>query len=190
MARRSLRPADLTPISWWAGSRSAWDPAEPDLVSVGINVGDLAHAIRVRLPLRRLQSPLSYLGHLAVDVINDDGVHGVAGVFWPLNDVHRPVLGEFPHRLCVVGEERWRGAEQPLVPGQRRGIVVDRYPCEQVDGHAARLVEATRDLLMRVAGSGRTGTVILRPGATLVTFVGFVRSLCGRSMQYASRMGW
>jgi hypothetical protein len=51
-------------------------------------------------------------------------------------------------------------------------------------------VEATRDLLMRVAGSGRTGTVILRPGATLVTFVGFVRSLCGRSMQYASRMGW
>src|SRR5215472_18013321 len=95
--------------------RSAWDPAEPGLVSVGVDVGDLAHAIRVRLPLGGLQSPLSYPSHPAVEVVNDDGVHGVPGMFGPLDDVHRPVLGEFPHRLGVVGEERWRGAEQPFV---------------------------------------------------------------------------
>src|SRR5262249_17230383 len=118
-----------------AGSRSAWDSAEPDLVAVGVDVGGLAHAARVRLPLGGLQSPLGYLGHEGVEVINDDGVHGVAGVFGPLADVHRPVLGQLPHGLRVVGEERRRGAEQPLVPGQRRCVIADRYPCEQVDGH-------------------------------------------------------
>src|SRR5712691_3772580 len=89
----------------WAGSRSEWDSAEPDLVSVGIDVGGLSHAIRVRLPLCRLQSPLGYLGHQGVEVVNDDGVHGVAGMFRPLYDVHRSVFGEFPHGLRVMGEE-------------------------------------------------------------------------------------
>src|SRR5207247_9517370 len=110
-ARRSIRPDGLTRSPWWAGSRSARDSAEPDLVSVGVNVSDLAHAIRVRLPLRRLQSPLSYPVHLAVEDINDACVHGVAGVFGPLDDVARPVLGEFPHGFGVVGNGRWQGAE-------------------------------------------------------------------------------
>src|SRR5215475_4510751 len=135
-----LDPVLTAPVdSSWAGSRSAWDSAEPDLVAVGVDVGDLAHAIRVRLPLRRLQPSPSHLGHQGVEVIDDDGVHGVAGVLGPLDDVHRPVLGQLPHGLGVVGEERGRGAEQPLVPGQRRRIVVDGYAREQVDGHAEML---------------------------------------------------
>jgi hypothetical protein len=62
------------------------------------------HAIRVRLPLRRLQSQLSDLGHHGVEVIHDDGVHGVAGMFRLLDDEHGPVLSEFPHGLRVVGK--------------------------------------------------------------------------------------
>ena len=98
-----------------ATTASAWDPAKPDLVTIRIHVGDLASSVRVRLLLRRLQSPLGYLGHPAVEVVNDDGVPGVAGMFRQLDDVHRPVLSEFPHRLGVVGEERRRGLE----PAQR-----------------------------------------------------------------------
>src|SRR5579859_1285966 len=78
-----------------AGYKSARQPAVPDLVSVGVGVGDLGDTVSVALPVRRLQSPLSYLGHQGVEVVDDDGVHGVAGVFRPLDDVHQPVFGEF-----------------------------------------------------------------------------------------------
>jgi hypothetical protein len=87
------------------GSRSACGSAGPDLVSVGVNVGGRAHAIGVRLPLRRVQPPPGYLGHHGVEVIHDDGVHGVAGMVRLLDDEHRPVSGKVPHGLCVVGEE-------------------------------------------------------------------------------------
>ena len=59
----------------------------------------------------------------------------------PLLDEHRSMLREFPHGLGVAWDERWRGAEQPLVPGQRRRVVVDWDSCVQVDGHAAMLIE-------------------------------------------------
>ena len=78
------------------------------------------------------------------------------GMLGPLDDVHRPVFGELPHGLGVVGKEGWRGAEQPLVPGQRRGVVADWYPCEQVDGHAAMLVR-TAHLAGDTVVAGRHG---------------------------------
>src|SRR5262249_14041837 len=97
------------PASWWSTLQRPWpapprrrragrfpsarDCAESDLVSVGVSVGGLAHAVGVRLLLRRLQPPPGYLGHQGVEVINDDGVHGVAGMFRLLDDVHRPVFG-------------------------------------------------------------------------------------------------
>ena len=121
------------------GSRSAWEPAEPDLVSVGVSVGDLTHAIGVGLLLRWLQSPLSYACHQGVEVINDDGMPCMAGMFGLMDDEHQPVFGEFPHGLGVIRVRRWRGAEQPLVPGQCCGVVADWYPCEQVNGHDAML---------------------------------------------------
>lgn len=147
----------VSPDAFAAGSRSARDCAEPDLVSVGVSVSGLARAVRVRLSLRRLQSALRYLGDQRVEVINDDGVHGVAGVFRLLDDVHRPVFGEFPHSLGVVGEERRRGAEQPLVPGQRSRVVTDWYTCEQVDGHAAMLAGSGSRLETRRRGLASAG---------------------------------
>jgi hypothetical protein len=43
-------------------------------------------------------------------LINQDGGHGVAGMFGPLEDKHRPVFGQFPHGLGVV--ERTTRAEE------------------------------------------------------------------------------
>jgi hypothetical protein len=39
-------------------SRLPWSAAEPDLVSVGIAVRDLAHAVGVGFPLHRVESPI------------------------------------------------------------------------------------------------------------------------------------
>jgi hypothetical protein len=73
------------------------------------------------------------------------------------------VLGQFPHGLGVMGEERRRGAEQPLVPGQRRWIVGDGYAREQVDGHAAML--GTHALMHVWLGRGDApGTLRRRAG--------------------------
>src|SRR4051795_2406412 len=113
--------------------------AESDLVSVRIEVGRLADAVRVGLPLGGLQSPFRYPDHPGVEVVDEDGVHGMAGMLGPPFDVYEPVFGELPHGLGVVREERWRGAEQPFVPDQCRGVVADRYSCEEVDGHSATL---------------------------------------------------
>lgn len=113
----------------------------PELVPVGIAVGGLAHAVRVGLPLRGLESPVGDLGDEGVEVVDEDGVHGVAGMLGPLLDDQIPMFREFPHGLDVVGEERRWGAEQPFVPGQRRRVVLDRDSREQVDGHAAMLAE-------------------------------------------------
>jgi hypothetical protein len=54
-----------------------------------------------------------------------------------------PVLGDLPHRLGVVRQERRWGAEEPLVPGHRRGVVADGDPREQIYGHDVML-EPTR----------------------------------------------
>ena len=70
--------------------------------------------------------------------------------------VTRRLIGEFPHGLCVVGEERWRGPKQPLVPAQGRGVVADWYPREQVEGHAAMLSEGSGLDSQAPAHCGRT----------------------------------
>lgn len=57
----------------------------------------------------------------------------------PHLDEQVPVVGELPHRLGVVGQERRRSAEEPLVPGRRRGVVADRDTREQIHGHGIML---------------------------------------------------
>ncbi len=109
--------------------------AEPDLVPVGIVMRNLAHTVGVGLPLRGLDSPIGDLGNEPIEVVHEEGVHGVTGVLGPLHDVNKPILVKLPHGLRVVRKERRRGAEQLFVSGQRRRVVVDRDPRVQVNGH-------------------------------------------------------
>src|SRR3954453_23074168 len=113
--------------------------AESDLVSIRIEVGRLADAVRVGLPLGGLQSPFRYPDPPGVEVVDEDGLHGMAGMLGAPFDVYEPVFGELPQGLGVVREERGRGAEQPFVPDECRGVVAGRYSCEEVDGHSATL---------------------------------------------------
>src|SRR5919109_2098445 len=62
-----------------------WSAAEPDLVSVEIAVRGLAHAVRVGFPLHGVESPIGYLRDDRIEVIDEDRVHGVAGVLRPLH---------------------------------------------------------------------------------------------------------
>jgi hypothetical protein len=50
----------------------------------------------------------------------------MAGALGQLLDVQVPVLGELPHRLRRVREERGLVAQQALVPGQRTPVVAHR----------------------------------------------------------------
>src|ERR1035438_1364838 len=70
-------------------------------------------------------SPDSYTG---VGIRRRYGVPGMPG---PHHDVQVPVVSEFPHRLGVVRQERWRGAEESLVPGRRRGVIEDGTPANR-----------------------------------------------------------
>jgi len=47
-------------------------------------------------------------------------------------DVDEAVVGQLPHRLGVVGVERRLGPEQPPVPVERRVVVPDADPGEEV----------------------------------------------------------
>ena len=82
-----------------------WSAAEPDLVSVGIAVRDLAYAVRIGFPLRGLKSPIGDLRDERIEVIDEERVPGVAGVFWLLHNVHVPMRSQLPHGLCVVWKE-------------------------------------------------------------------------------------
>src|SRR5436853_3494381 len=94
--------------------------AEADLVSVGIAVRGLAHAVRVGFLLHGVESPLGDLRDERMKVSDEERVHGVAGVFRPLHNVHVAMLRKLPHGLCVVWKEGGREAQQPFVPFQRR----------------------------------------------------------------------
>jgi hypothetical protein len=67
-----------------------WSAAESDLVSVEIAVRGLAHAVRVGFPLHGVESPLGYPRDERVEIIDEERVHGVAGVFRLLHNV-RPM---------------------------------------------------------------------------------------------------
>jgi hypothetical protein len=45
-------------------------------------------------------------------------VHGVPGMLGPYFDEQIPVLGELPDRLDIVGQERWRSSQEPLIPSR------------------------------------------------------------------------
>ena len=89
---------------------------------------------------------LAIWGDEGVEVVDEDDVHGVAGMLGQLLDDQRPMFGELPHGLGVTGHERRWGAEQPLVPGQRRSVVADGDSSVEVDGHAAMLTALWRRL--------------------------------------------
>src|SRR5437764_9360035 len=82
-----------------------WSATEPDLVSVGIAVRGLAHAVRVGFPLHGVESPIGYLRDERIEVVDEERVHGVAGVFRLLHNVHVPMLRKLPHGLCLVWKE-------------------------------------------------------------------------------------
>src|SRR5688500_6998194 len=76
------------------GAPSDGAAAEPDLVAVGVTVGGLAHAVGVGLPLGGLESPVGDLGDAGIEVVDEDGVHGMAGMLGPLLDEQVPMFGE------------------------------------------------------------------------------------------------
>src|SRR5947209_5357352 len=127
------RAVALPPDAALAGRRLQWSAAESDLVSVGIAVRDLAHAVGVGFPFRRIKSPIGYLRDERIEVIDEERVHGVAGVLRPLHNVHEPMLCKLPHGLCVVWEECGHRAQQPFVPRERRRVVGDWNSREQVE---------------------------------------------------------
>src|SRR5205085_8580725 len=88
------------PSAALAGRRLQWSAAESDLVSVGIAVRDLAHAVGVGFPFHRVKSPIGYLRDERIEVIDEERVHGVAGVLRPLHNVQEPMLCKLPHGLC------------------------------------------------------------------------------------------
>jgi hypothetical protein len=96
-AAKLLPPATTLARSWF--QRNA---AEPDLVSVGIAVRGLAHAVRVGFPLHGVESPIGYLRDERIEVIDEERVHGVACGFRLLHNVHVPMLRKLPHGLCVM----------------------------------------------------------------------------------------
>jgi hypothetical protein len=97
-----------------------------------------------RSPASGARLPDRDLGNECIEVVDQDGVHGVTGVLGPLLDEHRPMLGKCPHGLCVGRNERRRGAEQLFVPGSRRLVVVNWDSRVQVNGHAAMIVVQAR----------------------------------------------
>ncbi len=121
------------PAAALAGSQLQRSAAEPDLVSVGIAVRDLAHTVGVGFPLHGVESPISYLCDERIEVIDEARVQGVASVLRSEHNEHVPMLRKLPHGLCVVWEECGRGAQQPFVPRERRRVVGDWDSREQVE---------------------------------------------------------
>src|SRR6266849_5754880 len=93
------------PSAATALGRFQWSAAESDLVSVGITVRDLAHAVGVGFPLRRVESPISYLRDERIEVIDEAQVYSVASVLRSQHNVHVPMLRKLPHGLSVIRKE-------------------------------------------------------------------------------------
>jgi hypothetical protein len=69
--RAARRGQDQPPPS---ANSLQWSAAEPDLVSVGIAVRDLAHAVRIGFPLRGVESPISDVRDEPIEVIDEERV--------------------------------------------------------------------------------------------------------------------
>ena len=63
-----------------------------------------------RFPAPRGRAPVGYLRDERIEVIDEERVHGVAGVFRPLHNVHVPMLRELPTASVSCGKN---GAPQP-----------------------------------------------------------------------------
>lgn len=118
--------------------------AEPKIVPVGVAVGGLPDAVRVGFLLYGDESTLCNARDNRVEVVDKDEVPGVSSVLGPLLNEDEPVLGELPHGLGVIGDERRRRAEESLIPPQGDRVVADRDPGEQITGHARRASRAGR----------------------------------------------
>src|SRR5579871_3616719 len=114
------------------GIRSSWSAPEPDLVSVGIPVCDLADTVRIGFPLRGVESPASDLRYEPIDIIDEERVPGVPGVFRLLHNVHVPMFCKRPNCLCVVRKECGRKSQQLFVPFDRCRVVGYRNSREQI----------------------------------------------------------
>src|SRR5437588_4821111 len=90
---QSITKCRPPPAAALAGSRLQRSAAEPELVSVGITVRGLAHAVVVGFPLHGVESPVGYLRDERIEVIDEDRVHGVAGVLRLLHNEHKPMRG-------------------------------------------------------------------------------------------------
>jgi hypothetical protein len=66
--------------------------ADPNLVAIGIAVGDLAHAVGIGFPRCRLKSPHGDLGDNHIEVIDEERMLDVAGVSRQLLKVQVPIV--------------------------------------------------------------------------------------------------
>ena len=88
-------------------------------------------AMRIGDLLVRLQAARRDRSHIRVQIVEEYRHHRTARTVGVLHDVHRPVFGERPHRLGVVGKER-RLSEQSLVPRSGGMVVAHTEAGEQV----------------------------------------------------------
>jgi hypothetical protein len=79
------------------GLLSEWSAAERDLVPLRVVVGGVAYTVGVGLLLGWLDAPAGDLGKASVEVVDEDGVHGMTGMLGPVLNGHRSMLGKFPH---------------------------------------------------------------------------------------------
>lgn len=68
-----------------------WSAAECDLISIGIAVRDLARAVGVGFPLRRVESSIGYLHHERIEVIDEAQVYSVASMLRLQHNLHVPM---------------------------------------------------------------------------------------------------
>jgi hypothetical protein len=106
--------------------------AERDLVSIGVVVRALAHAVRVGFPLHGIASPLGCLRYKRIEIIDQEQVHSMATVLRPVHNIHIPVLRKLPHSLCIVWKKCGWETQQPFVPHQRFCLVGDWDSRKQV----------------------------------------------------------
>jgi hypothetical protein len=134
------------------GSGLQWSAAELDFVSFAIAVDGFAHTVPVCFPLRRVDSSAGDLLDQRIEVFDEDGVHGMTGVFWAMLNEQGSMLGKFPHGLGVAGNEGGRGTQQPFVPFQRRRIVGDGDTRVQVEIRAWNHAYCSLQAQVTIAG--------------------------------------
>src|SRR5215472_916201 len=112
--RLTCMRARATPTPWPRPSAPrgllAADPAETDLVAIRVAVGDLADAVAVSLLFGGRDAPLRYCRDALIEIADEDSHYRVASFLGSCVDVDRPILGELPDGLGVMGDEARLGA--------------------------------------------------------------------------------